>query len=116
MLNIKPPRHTPTLRNPAGRSRRKAPLAHGGLGRLIGRKARPHGSPLEGPGCGPKPPFRCEREIGFIAHNRDTPFAHIRKTSRLEAARIDRVASSNHSVFIDAKAASICFLNAAKSY
>ena len=109
MLNIKPPRHTPTLRNPAGRSRRKAPLAHGGLGRLIGREARPHGSPREGPGCGPKPPFRCEREIGFTAHNKDTPFGHIRKT-------IDRAASSNQSVFIDAKAASICFLNAAKSY
>jgi hypothetical protein len=97
-------------------NRRKAPLAHGGLGPLIGRKARPHGSPREGPGCGPKPPFRCEREIGFTAHNRDTPFGHIRKTIRLEAARIDRAASSNHSVFIDAKAASICFLNAAKSY
>ena len=48
------------------RSRRKAPVADRGLGRLDWADSAP---PQEGPESEPKPPFHCEREIGFIARS-----------------------------------------------
>ena len=36
---------------------------------------------------------QAKAEIGFTAHNRVTPFSHIRQTNRFEAARTNRAAS-----------------------
>ena len=45
----------------------KHPLRIAALDASIGRKAGLQSPPREGPECAPKPPFFCEREIGFTA-------------------------------------------------
>src|SRR5580700_4845933 len=42
------------------------PLQIATLDASIGRRPGLQGSPREGPESAPKPPFHCEREVGFI--------------------------------------------------
>jgi hypothetical protein len=50
-----------------GRSRRKPDITFAAVNVGVGRIARLQRSPWEGPESAPKPPFHCEREIGFTA-------------------------------------------------
>jgi hypothetical protein len=64
-----------TNSSPTVRCRRRAAVAERAPDVAVGRVARLHVPPREGPECGPKPPFDCRRELRFTALRRSSRLA-----------------------------------------
>jgi hypothetical protein len=76
----------------------KHPLRIVALNASIGRKVSLQASPREGPESAPKPPFRCEREIGLAARRRHSASIHHGRIAMSEPrARLASRASGSRS-------------------